>query len=539
MALAVEHWADRLAAKWIEKRGKKHRVEIGWSPSGPMHIGFLREMILGDVLHRALRDRGAEVRFNLFVDSCDPLRDRERDGKPWFPFLPESFKEYVGRPVASIPDPEGCHQSYVEHFLAPVRGYMDDLGMHPEVDLSHQVYRSGHLAPQITAVLENLDLVRRIVAEVSEREVPPVWTGLSAICSNCGRVDQNEITGWDTGRCMVKYKCRCGHSGDADYRKGQVKMSWRLDWPARWAALGVTVEPFGKDHAAAGGAYQSGARLMKEVFDVPPPEPVVYEWINDRDGKPFSSSTGNVIDPGELLRSAQPEVLRYYILSKRPGKAIRFDPGRDLLDTYREYERIEAAVLGPESSEGEISPASRRNYELSQVGANVDRSPVAIPYRNLISLIQISGSDRDRLKGSMVRAGYGQALSRWESIEPKVRCAENWIRAYAPPEERMELKPDLPVEVQSLSQEQRLFLRALGDYMEQEERDAEEIHNQIYHLTRQRTGLDPKLAFQAVYVVFLGKERGPRAGWFLRSLDPDFAVQRLKNALDCEPGDPG
>lgn len=523
-----QHWADKLAATWIERRGKKHRVQIGWSPSGAMHIGFLREMILGDVLFRCLRSRGTDVRFNLFVDSLDPLRDREREGKPWYTFLPESYRAHVGKPVSRIPAPDGSGGSYADYFLAPVRGYMQSLGVRADVILSHEAYAAGLLTPQITRVLENLSLVRRIIEEVTGFDRREEWTGLNVICPGCGRIDQDRLTGWDTARKTVTYECACGREGEADYSKGDVKLSWRLDWPARWAALGVTVEPFGKDHATAGGSYDTGSRLAREIYGAEPPEPVVYEWINDKDGQPFSSSAGNVIDPGELLRSAAPEIIRYFILSKRPSKAIRFDPEDGLLALYREYETLADAYWNGASARRELSEAERRDYELSQVGDEPRPARVRIPYRNLVSLIQVSGGDPERLRGALERTGYADALDHPDELETQVGCAENWIASYAPADARMELQLELPAAARSFSPKQREFLHRLADYMEQETPDADSIHNRIYHLAREEVRLDPKDAFRAIYVAFLGRERGPRAGWFLRSLDPRFAVERLR-----------
>ena len=85
MSKKNSHWADKMAQQWVRKRGQEHVVEIGKSPSGPIHLGFLRETVLGAVATRALQDAGAAARFILFVDSMDPLRKR-------YPFLDASYE---------------------------------------------------------------------------------------------------------------------------------------------------------------------------------------------------------------------------------------------------------------------------------------------------------------------------------------------------------------------------------------------------------------------------------------------------------------
>jgi len=493
-----------------------------------MHIGFPREMILGDVLHRCLVEQGADTKFNLFLDSLDPLRDRERDGKSWYPFLPDSFREHVGKPVADIPAPDGSDRSYAEHFFTPVRGYLKSLGIHCEIVESHQVYRGGMMTGGITQVLEKLPQVKSIMQAVTGLERPEGWTGLNVICHACGRIDQSSVTDWDIPSHTVSYKCDCGHSGEADYSRGEVKLTWRLDWPARWAVLGVTAEPFGKDHATAGGSYDSGVRLAREIFGVQPPEPIIYEWLYDKEGRPLSSSSGVVIEPAELLRSAAPEIFRFFIVSTRPNKGIRFDPREDILDLYRQYEALAEGYWSGEEKGGTLRPADRRNYELSQVEERVEPETFHVSFRNLVSLLQISGGDRDRLRGALERTGNEDALQHWEKLEQKIEYAENWIELYAPPEAKMEIREELPEEARSFPDPVRRFLHLLADYLESGPHDAEDVHNRIYHLAREEAGIEPKQAFQAVYRVFLGQDRGPRAGWFLCSLDPGFAVRRLR-----------
>ncbi|GAH15272.1 unnamed protein product, partial [marine sediment metagenome] len=34
--------------------------------------------------------------------------------------------------------------------------------------------------------------------------------------------------------------------------------------------------------------------------------------------------------------------------------------------------------------------------------------------------------------------------------------------------------------------------------------------------------------FSAIYIIFIGKDSGPQAGWFLTSLDRNFVIKRLK-----------
>ena len=76
------HWADVIAEK-LEKSGP-HTIATGITPSGPVHIGNMREVMTAEAVYRALLDRGVEARLIYIADTYDRLRRL-------YPFLPESF----------------------------------------------------------------------------------------------------------------------------------------------------------------------------------------------------------------------------------------------------------------------------------------------------------------------------------------------------------------------------------------------------------------------------------------------------------------
>jgi lysyl-tRNA synthetase class 1 len=94
----------------------------------------------------------------------------------------------------------------------------------------------------------------------------------------------------------------------------------------------------------------------------------------------------------------------------------------------------------------------------------------------------------------------------------------------------MEIQTELPAEARGLGEPMKRFLLRLSGLFVGEVPAADEIHNGIYTLAREEMGVDPKEAFEAIYLVFLGLRRGPRAGWFLHSLEPEFVAERLRQA---------
>jgi lysyl-tRNA synthetase class 1 len=293
---------------------------------------------------------------------------------------------------------------------------------------------------------------------------------------------------------------------------GGGKLTWRVDWPARWAMLSVTVEPFGKDHSTRGGSYDTGARIAREIFDYEPPLPVPYEWISLKGQGDMSSSKGNVHSIGQALELVPPEALRYLIMRERPQRTIAFDPGLPLL---RLVDEVDDATAGG---------ADSRALELSRA-AGFD--PIGVPFKHVVVAAQIAGFDVDRTAGVLARTGY-TGLDR-TALASRLGYARRWLDRHAPDDIKFEVKADLPKEAADLTFDQKAFLARLAGALD-DAMNAEAIHLLIYELAKAFPGAKPAELFQALYVALLGKPRGPRAGSFIAALGPGFCAARFAAA---------
>jgi lysyl-tRNA synthetase class 1 len=491
------HWADVVAEK-LEERGSQ-TVASGITPSGQIHIGNMREVMTADAIYRALLDRGVKARLIYIADTFDPLRRL-------YPFLSEDFKKHIGKPLSEIPCPDGCCPSYADHFLTPFLESLDQLGIKPEVYRADLLYKEGRYVDVIKTALVKRDEIAAILRQVSGRELPADWSPFDAICERCGRLSSTKVVGFDLDEETVSYRCECGYEGVASM-SGGGKLSWRVDWPARWSIFGVTVEPFGKDHAAAGGSYDTGKRISREIFEYEPPYPAIYEWIHLKGMGAMSSSKGVVVSIKDMLDVVPPEVLRYLIIRSKPEKNIEFDPSIPLLNLVEEYDR-RAGV--------------DRAFELSAIRSG---EPFQIPFRHMVTSVQIARGDDEKLLEVLERSGYD--TSEKEEIFARARNAEVWLERYAPSFAKFELQDELPAAVNNLSAREREALGVLSDRVAG--KGAVDIHNEIY-MVAEEMGIDSKDLFKAIYVAFLGERRGPKAGWFLAGLDRDFVKERLKEA---------
>ncbi|HZD42773.1 MAG TPA: lysine--tRNA ligase, partial [Methanomicrobiales archaeon] len=445
------HWADVVAADLPQDI--KHRVATGITPSGPIHIGNMREVLTGDLVYKAMAERGLDVELLYIADDFDPLRKV-------YPFLPEFYAEYIGMPLSDIPCPCGECASYADHFLKPFLSALNELDVHPRVVYSSHEYRSGAYTGGIKTVLERAAEIRGILGEVSGRSLPAHWTPFYPICGRCGKISNAELMEHDPGRHTVHYRCECGYEGVADYAKGEGKLVWRVDWPMRWAHLGITVEPFGKDHAAAGGSYDTGKRIAREIFHREPPYPVMYEWISLKGKGAMHSSKGVVVTISEMLEIVPPEVLRYLIARSRPERAIDFDPGMGLLNLIDEYDRA-------------AEKSDTREIELSRIAS----IPTRIPFRHMVTIVQIVG-DKEGIFQRLERSGYD--IHDPDNVLAQAHRAEVWLERYAPESVKFAVTKGVPLEVQGLDVDQKAGLVAYMRHIaELPAWTAENLHNSV------------------------------------------------------------
>jgi len=521
MVEKVPHWADIAASEIIKLKGNKNVVATGITPSGPIHLGNLREILTGDALARALRDQGSEVDFIYIADTFDPLRKV-------YPFLPESYAEHVGKPISEIPDPEGCHENYAEHFLEPFLEAIKILGIEPRVIKAHESYRNGLYTEIIDLSLENNQKITEILNEIAGRNLEKDFVPLLPKCEKCGRLTTTKIISFDIKKHQVEYQCKCGHQGVADYSKGEAKLPWRLDWPGRWKIFGVTVEPFGKDHATTGGSYDTGKVITKEIFGYEPPYPFVYEWIYLKGKGAMSSSKGIAISINEILEILPPSWVRYLILRYKPDKHIDFDPVNGYILLAEDYERLERIYYRLEGTEEEWAEVARL-YELSQVKDIPKEIGPQIPLRHIITLTQISLGNNELLKEMLIRSGYESELSKFDEILKRVEYVKIWLEKFAPSQVKFRLQEKTPEIVKTFSPKEKEFLKDLAEKIKEKDWQGDELQNFIYTLAQEH-GIEGKRAFQLIYISFLNQPSGPRAGYFLISLPKDFVVNRLLEA---------
>lgn len=482
----IPDWARRVANHLGDG---PHVVVSGISPSGNIHIGNLREVLVSEAVARALKDAGKEVRFMFHADTVDPLRKIA-------PGIPRSYKEYIGHSLSRVPDPEGCHENYAEHFLSPFEEALEVMDMDIEVVRSHELYEGGVYTEVTRESLVRTEDLRGILGDVSGREMPVNWSPYQVRASS-GDLTGNRVLDHLSEKNKVVFVDRNGDEGTANYSKGEGKLGWRVELAARWKALGVTFEPFGKDHTSRGGSTDTADRMAREVFDYPVPGRYEYEWIQLKGKGAMSSSKGIVLLPQDLLRVMPPDALRMLVLGRDPARSLDLDLTEGFprfMDEYRE-------------SVGEGS----------------------LPFTHLVTVAQTTGGNTALAARMLRRGGYEEAAGDEGKLEEDLRYARNWAEEWAPESLRLRiLEPDeATVAAEELDDEQREYLRDISGRLSPD-LDDDAAQNLLYSTAMERE-IKPKRAFAAVYTVLLGRKHGPKAGPFIASLPTEIVRERFSN----------
>jgi lysyl-tRNA synthetase class 1 len=444
----------------------------------------------------------------------DPLRKR-------YHFLPESFEQYVGWPICLVPDPFDCHASYAVHFTEEFKAAAHDMGVEMDVIYSYEdQYQSGKMADSIERALAHIPDIKKIMKTIAHRDLPEDWAPIQ-IMSDSKSFNEWRYVSHDVVTKMLRYRTAEGTEGEMRYDDGRVKLNWRLDWPARWALHGVRVEPFGKEHGTKGGSYDTGAEIVRQVFGAEPPLPLTYDTINLLgDNKKMSSSLGNLVTPAQALEIMPPEILRYFVLKSLPKRILYFDSGLGLYNLIDEFSKLEEQVLAG------AQPEFEQAYRVATAIAG-ERTISSVPFNHLVSVYQAARQDKAAVKDILERTGHEAAVGgQWPVIERELKFVHNWLEKYAPDNVKFAVQEVLPAA--ELSPGQRAFLAHLADTIAAEkDLNGQGMHDAIY-AAAEAAGIRAGESFRALYRVILGKDSGPKAGWFLASLDHDWLVARLR-----------
>ena len=549
MAAKQSSWIEETADQVVESmaaRGKPGDAVVvcasGISPSGPIHLGNLREVMVAHAVAEELRHRGRTVRHLHFWDDYDRFR-RVPAG------VPASFEEYVGRPLSDVPDPEGdCHGSYAEHFMGPFDEALRRLGVPVEQIRQSVAYREGTYEKDVRTAIAARDVIAEVLARHRTRQAAEPTDEAEAedgaeadgggapaaeelpvriYCEHCGR-DATEAT-LEPSSGNIGYRCSaCGGTGDLADGVLPGKLVWKVDWPMRWAHYDVDFEPGGADHTTPGSSFDVGRELVRRVFGGLPPQYVGYSFVGIEGRSKISGSHGAVPTPAIALEVVEPSILRWQYLRRRPRNGFTISFGHEILRLYDEWD-----ALTKRASEGTAKAADQTFWRMSvrTSAGDVATTPVRLPFRILAAAADVTqGNDEQMLR--VVRAHTDAAAGDVEPalLEPRLSCARTWALAFQPDDERTRVRtaPAGPDEV-AVDPANRRGIALLLDGLAAD-LDVDATTKLVYGIPKVLAGLPAdappddaikagqRSFFACLYELLTGADTGPRLPTLLLSL---------------------
>jgi lysyl-tRNA synthetase, class I len=489
------------------------------TPSGRVHVGALRGVLIHDAIFRTLRSRDISARYLFGVDDYDPL-DEIPAGED------EHFRRYLGMPLCNVPAPrDALASNMADYYIGEFFDIFKEIGVEAERYHMRDVYQSGLLNETIDRVLAHADIVRDVYAAVSNSQRPSDWIPFQAVCENCGRIGTTRAVAYD-GR-EVAYQCRidavtwargCGYHGSVSPFDGHGKLPWKLEWVAKWASFPVTIEGAGKDHSTRGGSRDVAEACLRKILHRTPPLNVPYEFFLVGGAK-MSSSRGLGASAREVADLLPPEILRFLILRSQPKATVNFSLDQEFIGRlFNDYDRLAARVHG-----GQATPEEVQLFQLCEVRNR--RPSYNENFQVMLTLAQMPHLNVEQ----EVEKRKGSPLSEDDVLVLKERLHTGrlWLARYASDEDRLVLQDQLPADSASLTSAQRVFLHQLADELSTVQWTESAIHNAVFDVAR-LVPIASHVAFQAVYRVFLDRNSGPKAAALLAFLDKKFVLERLR-----------
>ncbi|KRC52814.1 hypothetical protein ASE19_10390 [Nocardioides sp. Root79] len=515
----------------------------GISPSGPIHLGNLREFLTVHFVAEEIRRRGINVRHLQSWDDYDRFRKVPAG-------VDTAWNEHIGRPLSAVPDPTGEFANWGERYKAPLRAALADLGCDMVEVNQTEIYRAGTYREQILTAIRKRGEIETVMSRFRTKKSESVdgegaegeestaeedaGHGASEdlarfpykpYCRGCGR-DTVTLTSYDDETTDLAYTCdTCGESFVTNVAtQDEGKLVWKVDWPMRWTFEGVHFEPGGVDHATPGSSYTVGKEIVGPIFGGTAPSFVGYSFVGVAGMPKMSSSKGGVPTAAEALRILEAPILRWLYVRRQPKQAFNVDFGQEVLRLYDEWDALTKKAAIPEKRDAAVL-AWERASATSTAGA-LPTPSVVVPFRMLSSVADVTAGSREITARTV---GATEA-----DLEPRLTKAATWITAYVDPEDRTTVREEADAaRLAGLGEDEELWLRQLLDRLPDSFADSDELTTLIYGVPKLARGLaledaptdevkaDQKAFFKLLYELLVAAERGPRLPTLFAALGPE------------------
>ncbi|MGR6913175.1 lysine--tRNA ligase [[Actinomadura] parvosata] len=519
---AETDWVSRFADEVIseaERRapGKAIVCASGLSPSGPIHLGNLREVMTPHLVADEIRRRGLECVHLISWDDYDRFRRVPAGIDP-------SWADHIGKPLTSVPAPPGSrYANWAEHFKAPLVTALAELGVEYHAISQTAQYTSGAYREQILTAVRARATIDAVLSRYRSKQGDGAEEGgargayfpYKPYCDLCER-DLTTVTNYDDETTELAYTCECGFGETvrlAEHDRG--KLVWKVDWPMRWAYEGVVFEPSGVDHHSPGSAWIVGGQLVGEVFGGQQPIGPMYAFVGITGMAKMSSSKGGVPIPSDALEIMEAPLLRWLYARRKPAQSFKIAFDHEIQRLYDEWDSLGRKVAAGQAQPAELA-AHRRAVSTAAGPLPVTPHPVA--YRTLASVADITTGHAEQTLRILRDLDGVETLAE---VRPRLDRARRWVELHLPADQRTRVResPDQEL-LDSLGQAEREGLRLLADGLD--DWTLEGLTALVYGVPKLQAGLPadapatPELKtaqrafFTLLYRLLVGRDTGPR-----------------------------
>lgn len=515
-AMSSKAWpyeeARKLLKRWPDGKpaGEPMIFETGYGPSGLPHIGTFNEVARTSFVRHAFEELtgGASTRLIAFSDDMDGLR-KVPDNVPNQKLLEDN----LGKPLTRIPDPFGEHESFAHHNNAILRRFLDRYGFDYEFLSATDCYTSGRFDDVIRKVLHGFQPIMGVMLPTLGEDRRKTYSPVLPISPKSGRVLQVQVEVIDAEAGLIAFDDEDGTRVQQTAFGGAAKLQWKVDWAARWVALGVDYEMAGKD--LIDSVTQSGK--IARILGGRPPEGFNYEMFLDENGEKISKSKGNGLSLEEWLRYGSEPSLAFYIYREpKRAKSLHIALIPRAVDEYWQFR----GNYPNQPIEQKLGNPVHHIHS-----GKVPNSVLPLSYGLLLNLVSLPGvQDKDVAWKFVQRYAPDTSPGSDPELDELIGLAVNYARDFVVPT----LKRRAPVQMEADA------LRDLDSELAKlpPGSSAEDIQTQIFEVGKRHSFESLRAWFQALYETLLGSSQGPRMGSFIALYGIDNSRRLIAEALE-------
>ncbi len=521
IALNARAWPFEEARKLLQRIGDRMPekgyvlFQTGYGPSGLPHIGTFGEVVRTTMVRNAFaRISDVPAKLFAFSDDMDGLR-RVPDNIP----NKEMVAQHLGKPLTSIPDPFGTHESFGHHNNARLRDFLDRFGFQYDFQSATECYRSGRFDAALLQVLAHYDEVKNIILPTLGNERRETYSPFLPICQRTGRVLQAPVVETNADAGTIVYRDEDGSLVETPVTGGRCKLQWKADWAMRWYALDVDYEMSGKDLI---DSVRLSSRICRTLGGRPP-ETFTYELFLDEKGEKISKSKGNGLTVEEWLRYAPEESLSLFMFQKpRTAKRLYFDVIPRAVDEYRTW-------VAKAAEQRDDRAALLENPAWHIHDGAIPEAETDLSYSMLLNLAAVANAHEPAvLWGFISRYAPDATPATAPMLDRLVRYAINYYRDFVEPQKQYRA-PSEQERAAIVDLRERLATAGQGA-------DAEALQNIVYEVGKAHGFANLRDWFKALYEVLLGQSQGPRMGSFIALYGVEETIGLIDRALAGEAG---